>query len=191
MSNDQQIVEACIRQERVAQRKLYEQFSGKLFGVAMRYMKDREEAQDVLQDAFVKIFRKIDTFRFDCPQEAWMRKIVVNTALKVLQKNAQMKWVDIDGQYDLEDQNQQNLGLENMKMDTLLGMVNELPEGSRMVFNLYAIEGYKHHEIAEMLGINEGTSKSQYSRAKNLLSEKIVKENNRLAKSRSEYERGF
>ncbi|MCA0365939.1 MAG: RNA polymerase sigma factor [Spirosomataceae bacterium] len=191
MSNDQQIVEACIRQERVAQRKLYEQFSGKLFGVAMRYMKDREEAQDVLQDAFVKIFRKIDTFRFDCPLEAWMRKIVVNTALKVLQKNAQMKWVDIDGQYDLEDQNQQNLGLENMKMDTLLGMVNELPEGSRMVFNLYAIEGYKHHEIAEMLGINEGTSKSQYSRAKNLLSEKIVKENNRLAKSRSEYERGF
>ena len=116
---------------------------------------------------------------------------MVNTALKVLQKNAQMKWVDIDGQYDLEDQNQQNLGLENMKMDTLLGMVNELPEGSRMVFNLYAIEGYKHHEIAEMLGINEGTSKSQYSRAKNLLSEKIVKENNRLAKSRSEYERGF
>ena len=191
MSNDQQIVEACVRQERVAQRKLYEQFSGKLFGVAMRYMKDREEAQDVLQDAFVKIFRKIDTFRFDCPLEAWMRKIVVNTALKVLQKNAQMKWVDIDGQYDLEDQNQQNLGLENMKMDTLLGMVNELPEGSRMVFNLYAIEGYKHHEIAEMLGINEGTSKSQYSRAKNLLSEKIVKENNRLAKSRSEYERGF
>lgn len=191
MSNDQQIVEACIRQERVAQRKLYEQFSGKLFGVAMRYMKDREEAQDVLQDAFVKILRKIDTFRFDCPLEAWMRKIVVNTALKVLQKNAQMKWVDIDGQYDLEDQNQQNLGLENMKMDTLLGMVNELPEGSRMVFNLYAIEGYKHHEIAEMLGINEGTSKSQYSRAKNLLSEKIVKENNRLAKSRSEYERGF
>ncbi len=191
MSNDQQIVEACIRQDRVAQRKLYEQFSGKLFGVAMRYMKDREEAQDVLQDAFVKIFRKIDTFRFDCPLEAWMRKIVVNTALKVLQKNAQMKWVDIAGQYDLEDRNQQNLGLENMKMETLLGMVNELPEGSRMIFNLYTIEGYKHQEIAEMLDINEGTSKSQYARAKTLLSEKIEKENNRLAKSRSEYERGF
>ncbi|MBK6979496.1 MAG: hypothetical protein IPH28_22385 [Cytophagaceae bacterium] len=141
MSNDQQIVEACIRQDRVAQRKLYE--------------------------------------------------LVVNTALKVLQKNAQMKWVDIAGQYDLEDRNQQNLGLENMKMETLLGMVNELPEGSRMIFNLYTIEGYKHQEIAEMLDINEGTSKSQYARAKTLLSEKIEKENNRLAKSRSEYERGF
>ncbi|HLO45852.1 MAG TPA: RNA polymerase sigma factor [Leadbetterella sp.] len=183
MSNDKLVVEACIREERVAQRQLYEQFAGKLYAVSLRYMKSRDEAQDVLQDAFIKIYKNLHSFRFDCPLEAWLKRIVINTALKAIQKRGQMPTMDIvDYQGDL-DENTGNMGLENLKMDTLLGLINELPDGCRAVFNLYAIEGYKHHEIAELLNINEGTSKSQFSRARTLLIEKIEKENIRLAKA--------
>lgn len=183
MSNDKLVVEACIREERVAQRQLYEQFAGKLYAVSLRYMKNRDEAQDVLQDAFIKIYKNLHSFRFDCPLEAWLKRIVINTALKAIQKRGQMPTMDIvDYQGDL-DENPGNMGLENLKMDTLMGLIHELPEGCRAVFNLYAIEGYKHHEIAELLNINEGTSKSQFSRAKMLLVEKIEKENIRLAKA--------
>lgn len=183
MSNDKLVVEACIREERVAQRQLYEQFAGKLYAVSLRYMKSRDEAQDVLQDAFIKIYKNLHSFRFDCPLEAWLKRIVINTALKAIQKRGQMPTMDIvDYQGDL-DENPGNMGLENLKMDTLLGLINELPDGCRAVFNLYAIEGYKHHEIAELLNINEGTSKSQFSRARTLLIDKIEKENIRLAKA--------
>jgi RNA polymerase sigma factor (sigma-70 family) len=177
MSNDKLVVEACIREERVAQRQLYEQFAGKLYAVSLRYMKSRDEAQDVLQDAFIKIFKNLHSFRFDCPLEAWLKRIVINTALKAIQKRGQMPTIDI------VDKSPRNLGLENLKMETLLGLINELPEGCRSVFNLYAIEGFKHQEIAEMLNITEGTSKSQFSRARMLLMEKIEKENIRLAKA--------
>jgi RNA polymerase sigma-70 factor (ECF subfamily) len=183
MSNDKLVVEACIREERLAQRQLYEQFAGKLYAVSLRYMKSRDEAQDVLQDALIKIFKNLHTFRFDCPLEAWLKRIVINTALKAIQKRGQMPTIDIADYYGEYDENPGNLGLENLKMETLLSLINELPEGCRMVFNLYAIEGHKHQEIAEMLNINEGTSKSQFSRARMLLIEKIEKENIRLAKA--------
>ena len=183
MSKDKQLVEACIREERVAQRELYEQFAARLFAIACRYMKDRDEAQDVLQDSFVKIFKNLDSFRFDCPLEAWMKRIVINTALKAIQKKGQMPSIDIDEYHGEFEHNSGNMGLENLKMETLMGMVQELPEGCRMVFNLYALEGYKHHEIANILNITDGTSKSQFSRAKSLLVEKIEKENIRLAKA--------
>lgn len=183
MSNDKLVVEACIREERVAQRQLYEQFAGKLFAVSLRYMKSRDEAQDVLQDAFIKIFKNLNAFRFDCPLEAWLKRIVINTALKAIQKRGQMPSIDIvDYQGEL-DKSPGNLGLENLQMETLLGLINELPEGCRAIFNLYAIEGFKHQEIAELLNITEGTSKSQFSRARMLLMEKIDKENIRLAKA--------
>ena len=90
MSNETQIIQDCLKQDRAAQKKFYELYSGKLFVVALRYMKDRESAQDVLQDSFVKIFRYLDTFRFDSPLEAWLRKIVVNTALKALKKDKKL-----------------------------------------------------------------------------------------------------
>lgn len=183
MLNDKQVVEACIREERVAQRQLYELFAGKLYAMSLRYMKSPDEAQDVLQDAFIKIFKNLHAFRFDCPLEAWMKRIVINTALKAIQKRGQMPTIDIvDYHGDLDD-NPGNLGLDNLNMETLVGLVNELPEGCRTVFNLYAIEGYKHHEIAELLNINDGTSKSQFSRARVLLIEKIEREKMRLAKA--------
>ncbi len=183
MSNDKLVVEACIREERVAQRQLYEQFAGKLYAVSLRYMKGRDEAQDVLQDAFIKIFKNLHSFRFDCPLEAWLKRIVINTALKAIQKRGQMPTIDIVDYHEELDQSPGNLGLENLKMETLLELINQLPEGCKTVFNLYAIEGFKHQEIAEMLNITEGTSKSQFSRARMLLMEKIEKENIRLAKA--------
>ncbi len=176
MMSHSKIVEACIRGDRAAQKQFYELFSGKLFAVAIRYMKNRDNAQDVLQDSFIKIYKNLQNFRNDCPLEAWLKRIVINTALKALQK--QPEW-----QVELEDHTPAehghhlpNQGLENLKYDALLAMINELPEGCRMVFNLFAIEGFKHHEISEVLGITEGTSKSQFSRARQLLMEKILRE---------------
>lgn len=177
MSNETQIIQDCLKQDRAAQKKFYELYSGKLFVVALRYMKDRESAQDVLQDSFVKIFKYLDTFRFDSPLEAWLRKIVVNTALKALKKDKKLTQ-SLEGDYMInEELHYSNSGFENLAYEHLMKVIGELPEGCRTIFNLYAIEGYKHQEIAKMLEVTEGTSKSQYSRAKSLLQEKLVREN--------------
>lgn len=179
MPNENQIIQDCLRQDRNAQKQLYELYSGKLFVVALRYMRDRENAQDVLQDSFVKVFKHLDTFRFDSPLEAWLRKIVVNTALKALKKDKKLTQ-SLEGDYMIDETlHYGNQGFENLSYRHLMKMIGELPEGCRTVFNLYAIEGYKHQEIAKMLDVTEGTSKSQYSRAKSLLQEKLAIENNR------------
>lgn len=180
MSNEKQLVEACIQDNRAAQQQFYELYAGKLFALARRYMKDKDDAQDVLQDAFIKIFKHINTFRFDCPLEAWLKRIVINTALKAIQKNGQMKMEDIDTHSGFMYDSPTNLGLENLSMEALNAIIQTLPEGCKTVFNLYAVEGYKHQEIAEMLNITEGTSKSQFSRARQLLMLKINKETLRI-----------
>ena len=155
------------------QRQLYERFAGKLFVVCKRYVRDPDEAEDVLQDAFVKIYRHLDQFRFECPLEAWLKRIVINTALKYLRK--EKPWentVDVQELAPLLPQADESLPALNYQY--LLRLIQELPPGCRTVFNLYAIEGYNHPEIAELLGIAEGTSKSQYSRARTLLQQKIT-----------------
>lgn len=176
MSSEKELIQACIRGERVAQKQLYEKFAGKLYAISLRYMKSRDEAADVLQDAFVKIFDGLHTFRFDCPLEMWLRRIAINTALTALGKRKI--------NYDLESyefaSTEENLGLDALDYASLLQMVNNLPDGCKTVFNLYAIEGFKHQEIALMLGISEGTSKSQFSRARSLLMKEIEMENSKL-----------
>ncbi|MBC8156162.1 MAG: RNA polymerase sigma factor [Bacteroidetes bacterium] len=159
----------------MVQRLLYERYAGKLFVVCKRYIKDADEAEDVLQDAFVKIFRHIDTFRFECPLEAWVKRIAINTALKQLRK--QKPWesmADVEEVAPLLSQADEALPALNYKY--LLQLVQELPPGCRTVFNLYAIEGYNHLEIGELLGISEGTSKSQFFRARALLQRKLHNE---------------
>ncbi|MCU0325061.1 MAG: RNA polymerase sigma factor [Spirosomaceae bacterium] len=175
MYKERELVEACIRQERNAQRQLYELYASKLLVTAMRYMKNRDDAEDVLQDSFIKIFKHLDSFRFDCPLDAWLRRIVVNTALKQLKKQAEFMQ-QIDSQLVADEVEQSELTISGFQFEQLMAMVASLPDGCRTVFNLYAIEGYQHNEIAELLGISEGTSKSQYSRAKSLLQAKILKE---------------
>lgn len=154
------------------QRQLYERFAGKLFVVSKRYTKDPNGAEDVLQDAFIKIYRYIDQFRFDCPLEAWLKRIVINTALKYIR--TQQPWdqaADVDEMAPIIAQD--DLTLPTLNYQYLLALIQELPPGCRAVFNLFAIEGYSHPEIAEMLDISEGTSKSQYSRARALLQHKL------------------
>lgn len=172
MLTDYELVEGCRQQDRIKQRQLYERFAGKLFVISKRYTKDESNAQDVLQDAFVKIFRHIDQFRFDCPLDAWLKRIVINTALKNIR--TQNPW---DQATDIEEMApllaQDDLSLPNLNYQYLLGLIQELPPGCRAVFNLFAIEGYSHLEISETLNISEGTSKSQYARARALLQHKL------------------
>ncbi|MBC8154580.1 MAG: RNA polymerase sigma factor [Bacteroidetes bacterium] len=159
----------------MVQRLLYERYAGKLFVVCKRYIKDADAAEDVLQDAFVKVFKHIESFRFECPLEAWLKRIVINTALKQLRK--QKPWentTDIDEVASLLPQADTSLPALNYKY--LLQLIQELPPGCQTVFNLYAIEGYNHPEIAELLGISEGTSKSQFFRARALLQQKLHNE---------------
>lgn len=173
MIDEKQLVQKCIEQERSAQYKLYERFSGKLYALILRYIKDKDDAKDILQNTFIKIYNNLETFRFDCPLEAWMKRIAINTALKAIQSHKIMEDIDdVTHHYDLENHSQ-NMALEQLNLETLYACIDSLPEGCKVIFNLYAIEGYKHQEIAAMLGINEGTSKSQYARAKTLLIEKI------------------
>jgi RNA polymerase sigma factor (sigma-70 family) len=179
---DRQLVEACLENQRSAQYELYNRFSPKLFAVAIRYLKDKEEAKDALQVAFIKAFEHLKSFRFDCPLEAWLRRIVINTSIRTLQSRKQ--WIGLDGSdsdYVIDKHaSEQNLGLENLKMEQLMEVIHSLPEGCQMVFSMFAIDGYKHQEIAEILEISEGTSKSQYSRAKELIIKKLNKENHKL-----------
>ncbi len=175
MLDDYGLVEGCRRQDRSVQRQLYERFAGKLFVICKRYTKDVEEAEDVLQDAFVKIFQHIGSFRFECPLEAWLKRVVINTALKQIRQ--QKPWEQTTDIADMAPFiGQADESLPSLNYQFLLQLVQELPPGCRAVFNLYAIEGYNHLEIAEMLSISEGTSKSQYARARQLLQQKLQKE---------------
>ena len=177
MNDDRQLIEGCQNKDRTAQRTLYERFAGKMFVVCQRYTRSSFEAEDVLQEAFIKIFGQIHTFRFECPLDAWIRRVVVNTALSLFRK--EKIWHNqTDVEHHANDIFEAENGLASMQYQQLLHYVRELPAGSQTIFNLYAIEGYPHAEIAELLGISEGTSKSQYSRARQLLQEKLKKELN-------------
>lgn len=157
------------------QRLLYERYAGKLFVVCKRYCKDPDEAEDVLQDTFVKAFRNLDTFRFECPLEAWLKRIAINTALKQIRK--QKPWEHTADVQELAPVlPQADESLPTLNYQYLLQLIQELPPGCRTVFNLYAIEGYNHPEIAQMLDISEGTSKSQFFRARTLLQQKLQRE---------------
>ncbi len=181
MQDEYELVEGCRRQDRIVQRQLYERFAGKLFVVCKRYIRDPDEAEDVLQDAFVKIFRHIDSFRFECPLEAWLKRVVINTALKHIRK--QKPWEQTSDIQDLAPVlPQADESLPTLNYQYLLKLIQELPPGCRTVFNLYAIEGYNHVEIADLLDIAEGTSKSQYARARSLLLQKL-KADERTVKS--------
>jgi RNA polymerase sigma factor (sigma-70 family) len=172
MNREQELIQACVHHDRLAQRKLYELYAGTLMVTAMRYMKNKSDAEDVLQDSFIKIFQNIQNFRFDCPLDAWLRRIVINTALKAWK--TQPDWTQhVDTQSVSDEIGGENFTISGIQYEQLLEAVRSLPDGCRAVFNLYAIEGYQHNEISELLNISEGTSKSQYSRAKMLLQMKL------------------
>lgn len=167
-----EIIEGCIRQDSKCQRALFDRYAGKMMGVCTRYAKDSMEAEDMLQDAFIKVFQYIGQFKFEGAFEGWIRRIVVNTAIRHLEKK-KIQFKDIEETtYDaprVEAAAYTHLGQED-----LLKLINQLPDGYRMVFNLNAIEGYSHEEIAEMLNIQPGTSRSQLVKARKMLQYQIL-----------------
>lgn len=171
---DKQIIKGCLEGNKYAQRMLYQKYKVPLFGVCMRYAKDRMEAEDFLQDGFIKIYKDLYQYKPTGALGAWMRRVMVNTALQHIRKR-KMKFVDnellqIADKYKTEDDI-----LGQLRAKELVKMVQQLPSGYRAVFNLYVIEGYSHKEIAKELGITASTSKSQLSRAKAVLRKMIEK----------------
>lgn len=166
------LVKKCVKGDPKAQRMLFDKFAPKMLGVCIRYTKNVEQAQDVLQDGFVKVFTKLDHFKGGGSLEGWIRRIMVNTALDEIRKNLKFQNnVDVDEVgYKVDDN---AYIIEGLQEEYLLGLINEMPEGYKMVFNMFAIEGYSHKEIADTLEISENTSKSQYSRARAYLKAKL------------------
>ena len=170
--NERQLIDGCKRGERRAQRELYETYARKMMTVCLRYVNDRETAHDLLQDGFVRVFTHIDAYQGIGSLEGWMRKIFVNEALGYLRKaDILREAVDLEDAVELTQTD--SSAVSDMAAAELMELVRALPMGFRTVFNLFAIEGYSHKEIGEMVRITESTSRSQYTRAKQWLQRKI------------------
>ena len=171
-SQETELIERCKKHDRHAQEMLYQQYSGKMHALCCRYVKDKMEAEDVLVMAFTKIFDRIDQYKGEGSFEGWIRKVIVNESLTYLRRNKNMY---LETEIEAADREPNYAELENeLQAEDLLKMINELPSGYRIVFNLFAIDGYSHKEIAGRLGINENTSKSQLSRARAMLQRNLL-----------------
>ena len=171
---DEQLLYQCLNNNRKAQNILYKKFSPKLFGTCLRYSKNNTDAEDILQEGFIKIFKYLKDFRNEGHFEGWMRKIMVTTALNFYKRKSLL-----NKEVDPEFVNAPSMSVPDvislLSSEELLSMIQELPDGYRMVFNLNTIEGYSHKEIGKIMNISVNTSKSQLSRARNSLQNKINK----------------
>ncbi len=174
MTNLEDCIHKCSSGDRKAQTALYNHFSARMFGVCLRYSRDITEAEDNLQEGFVRIFTKIDQFGFKGSFEGWMRRIMVNTSLEKYRKNSHLNPVEDMGIYEGNSFTEDTIS--GISAGDLLKIVQKLPPRYRMVFNLYAIEGYSHQEIGKLMNISEGTSKSNLSRARVILQKKVIEE---------------
>ena len=169
---DVKLIESCIKGDRKAQKVLYDHLAPRMFPLCIRYMGDRELAEDILQDGFITLFTRLDSYKGDGSFEGWARKIFVTTALMNLRKKDVLKMSD-----DLEAargmKSEVSTQTQNIGYKELMKLVAQLPPGFRTVFNMYAVEGFSHKEIGEMLGISETTSRTQFSRARAWLQGKI------------------
>lgn len=172
-TDEQKLIEGCLNSESWAQKKLYELHASAMMSVCVRYVSDRETARDLLQDGFIKLFTKMDTYSGAGSFAGWMRRIFVTTALEYLRRNDALKQSLSIDEYDNFIEDVDVTVLEKISADDLLKCINKLPNGYRTVFNLYAIEGYSHAEIANMLNITENTSRSQFMRARKILQKSV------------------
>jgi len=173
-ARETELIEGCRQNESTAQKALYEQLAGKMFALCCRYVKDRMEAEDVLVTSFTKIFDRINQFEGTGSFEGWVRRIVVNEALSYLRKNKSM-YLETDLAAADREPDLGNLN-NHLEAEDLLKLVAGLPAGYKIVFNMYAIDGFSHKEIAGQLGISENTSKSQLSRARTYLQAKLLEQ---------------
>lgn len=179
---EKEVLEGCARGEHKYQKMLYDAYSSKMFGICLRYAKNYHLAEDFLQEGFIRIFKNIHTFRFQGSLEGWLKRIIVNVALEHLRQAVKIHPIDeVNGIESMMTEKEIDNDIE---AGELLRIVQSLPDGYRTIFNLFAMEGYSHKEISAMLGISEGTSKSQYSRAKTIL-QKLVLESSQYKKYES------
>lgn len=169
----QEIIEGCYQNSRKHQEALYNLYAAKMLGVCLTYTKNRDVAQDILHDGFFKVFKKFHQYDATWSLQGWIRRIIVNTAIDYFRKTNRISPTDFqEATYIIGGYNET---AEQSKTNDLSELINMLPVGARTIFNLYTIEGYKHQEIAKMLSISEGTSKSQLSKAKSVLRELVEK----------------
>jgi len=178
-----QLIKACLAEDRNAQRRLYELFAPKMFGVCLRYARDREEAEDIMQEGFVQVFKSLHQFKFSGSFEGWIRKIMVYSAIAKYRGRSKLHSVlNIESENIIDYRNEDILSQLGKK--ELLKMVQDLPPAYRLVFNMYVFEGLKHREIAQQLDISEGTSKSNLHDAK-LILQRAVMNSMRIANQKS------
>jgi RNA polymerase sigma factor (sigma-70 family) len=168
----EELIYKCRDGNSKAQTELYRLFSQRMYGVCLRYAKDNSDAEDILQEGFVRVFTKIGQFEFKGSFEGWMRRIMVNTALEKFRKNDRLYPVEEMKNYESTEMVEETIS--SITADELMKIIQELPPRYKMVFNLYAIEGYSHLEIGEMMSISEGTSKSNLSRARMILQKRVT-----------------
>ena len=172
--SEKQLIDGCINGDRKAQKALYDKYSRRMMAVCLRYVKDIEDARDLLQEGFIKLFSNIEKYSGEGSFDGWVRKIFVNCALERLRQNDILKGAD-----DINDINIMEIpdesAVSQLSSDEIMMHVRSLPDGFRTVFNLFAIEGYSHKEIGEKLNITESTSRSQYMRARKILQKMILK----------------
>jgi RNA polymerase sigma-70 factor (ECF subfamily) len=179
--SESDIISGSINGNRRMQELLYKTYSPKMYGVCLRYSGNADDAQDILQDGFVKVFRNLARFRSEGSFEGWMRRIFVNTAIEHYRKKVHLQPVGENQENNIEDNDWS--AFDRLAVKDILNAVQELSPGYRTVFNLYVVEGYTHKDIADMMGISEGTSKSQLARAKAILQNVIKGEKGSNKKS--------
>ena len=165
-----ELIQKCKKQDSKAQGALYKRYSGILFSICLRYSPNKTEAEDNLQDAFLTIFKKIEQYKGKGSFEGWIKRITVNT---VLQKYRKQRVYNIEDEAQIEQEDDVSVDAETVPLDFLLKIIQELPDQYRLVFTLYVMDDYSHKEIANLLGISDGTSKSNLARARTILKKKI------------------
>ena len=170
---EKELIVGCIKEDAVCQKEVFRRFAGKMLSVCRRYARSTQDAEDILQDGFVKVFDKLSSFKDKGSFEGWIRKIMVNTALNHYRKKS---WsYESSNTFEILQPSYNSNIVESMSADEIHLLINALPEGYKVVFNMYIIEGYSHREISEALGINESTSRSQLVKARRYLQESIEK----------------
>jgi len=176
--SDDELVELCLNKDVKAQKLLFQSFAPKMMGVCLRYANSSTEAEDMLQEGLIKVYEKLNMYSGKGSLEGWIRKIVVNTALDIIRKNKKRKFNTSIDEVEFSLKKEQYI-IEDLTANELMKILQTIPIGYRTVFNMYAIEGYSHKEIADEMGISVSTSKSQLSRARAVL-KSIIKNNDLL-----------
>jgi RNA polymerase sigma-70 factor (ECF subfamily) len=173
MHNEKELIDQCLKGNPKSQEALYRLYAPRMYGVCMRYARNTLEADDILQEGFIKVFNFLKDYRHQGSLEGWIRRIVVNTAINYYRSRLH-EWEEVNIEKAGSSPKLETAEVDNLSRDELLALIQQLPEGYRLVFNLYVIEGYNHQEIGKLLDISENTSKSQLSRARASLQEKIT-----------------